>query len=158
GGTLMIGGRNFDPAARSHLTVTLDRRTVLDDTVMPGAFVRIVQLPVVQYDMAAGDYGLLTVASDVGARVAVEQFDASARRPLLGFGEGWQEPELNPSTGLRWRWLSERGARSARSPAAGVTLHLEGESPRTYFSRASHLVVRSGGRVVFDESLSADFS
>jgi hypothetical protein len=158
GGTLMIGGRNFDPKLRSRFTVMLDHRTVLDDTMMPGAFIRFVQLPVDQYDSSAGDYGAITVATDVDARVAVEQFDASNRRPLVGFGDGWQEPELNPATGMRWRWLSERGELHARSPASRVTLHLEGESPRTYFPRASHLVVRSGGRVVFDESLSADFS
>ncbi len=158
GGALMIGGRNFDPTLGSRFTVMLDRRTVLDDTVTPGAFIRLVQLPVARDDTAAGDYGPITVATDVGARVAVEQFDASSRRPLVGFGDGWQEPELNPATGMRWRWLSERGELRVRSPAPRVTLHLEGESPRTYFSRASHLVVRSGGRVVFDESLSADFS
>ena len=39
-----------------------------------------------------------------------------------------------------------------------LTLHLEGESPRTYFSRGSRLVVRSVDRVLFDSTLTSDFS
>jgi hypothetical protein len=39
-----------------------------------------------------------------------------------------------------------------------VTLHLEGESPRAYFSRGSRLLVRSRGRTVFDRVLDSDFS
>ena len=45
-----------------------------------------------------------------------------------------------------------------RSPSPRVTLHLEGESPRRYFSRGSRLIVRSGDRVVFDRLLSSEFS
>ena len=160
GGTLMIGGRSFDATLRPRLTVTLDRRPVLDETLMPGAFLRFVSLPLAQRDAAASAYDPLTVTSAAGARVAVEQFDASATRPLLGFGEGWHEQEFNPRTGARWRWLSERGELLTRAPASAsqLILHLEGESPRTYFARGSRLVVRSGDRVVFDEVLSADFS
>ena len=51
----------------------------------------------------------LAVSATSGARVAVEQFDASATRPLMGFGDGWHEQEFNSRTGVRWRWLSERG-------------------------------------------------
>ena len=90
--------------------------------------------------------------------MAIEQFDASNRRPVLGFGAGWQEAEYNPGTGLRWRWLSERGELRLHSPVPNVRLRLAGEAPRKYFPRASHLVVRSAGTIVFDGSLSSDFS
>ena len=59
------------------------------------------------------------------ARVAVEQFDASSTRPLFGFGDGWHEQEFNPRTGLRWRWLSQRGAvhvTPRRISAGGVVM------------------------------------
>ena len=37
-------------------------------------------------------------------------------------------------------------------------LHLAGESPRAYFSRGSHLIVRAGARMLIDQTLSSDFS
>jgi hypothetical protein len=173
GGTLMIGGRNFDAALRPKLTVTLDGRAVLDEPVMPGPFLRFVfvDLPFLQWDGAGGEYGALTVATSAGSRIAIEQFDASVTRPLLGFGPGWQEQEFNPRTGLRWRWLSERGELKTKPPPIAIpngagrpgpssprALHLDGESPRKYFARGSRLVVRSGDRVLFDQTLSDDFS
>ena len=88
----------------------------------------------------------------------LEQFDASKHRVLSGFGNGWHEQEYNARTGLRWRWLSERGELRLRSPVSNVRLRLTGESPRKYFSRASRLVVRSAETVVFDGNLSSDFS
>ena len=113
-------------------------------------------LPLAQRDAAAADYD---ADGDVAGRrqVAIEQFDASATRPLLGFGEGWHEQEFNPRTGARWRWLSERGElliACRRRPRRSLILHLEGESPRTYFPRGSRLVVRRRSRL-FDEVLSS---
>src|SRR5205823_4040177 len=68
------------------------------------------------------------------------------------------EQEFNPQTGLRWRWLSEKGQLKVRSPhSVPLVLHLEGESPRKYFSKPSHLVVRAGEQMIFDQPLSADF-
>src|SRR5439155_26199599 len=84
--------------------------------------------------------------------------DASVSRRRFGFGDGWNEQEYNPQTGLRWRWLTEKGELEVRSPVPAVRLHLEGESPRKYFSRGSRLVVRAGDRIAFDQTLSADFS
>ena len=37
-------------------------------------------------------------------------------------------------------------------------LHLEGESPRTYFSRGSRLTVKAGDRVTFEDVLTSDFA
>jgi len=155
GGFLMIGGRSFEPTLRPRLSVLVDGRSVLDETLMPGPFLRFATLPP---DPGASDYSGVTVTTSAGARVAIEQFEASFERPLIGFGEGWHEQEFNPRTGLRWRWLSERGELRLRTRTSRFTLHLEGESPRTYFSRGSRLVLRTGDRVVFDDVLSADFS
>jgi hypothetical protein len=154
GGRLMIGGRNFEPERRATLSVLIDGQSVDRRTLPPGAFLFFSALPQV------GDarYATLTLATDQRARVAIEQFDASATRPLVGFGDGWHEPELNPRTGLRWRWLGERGELQVRSLGRGVTLHLEGESPRKYFSRGSRLVVTSRGTPLFDRVVDQDFA
>jgi hypothetical protein len=171
GGTLMLGGRSFDPALRPRLGVTLNGRPLLDVLLLPGAFLTFVPLPYAQRDAATPEYDTLLVTTTAGARAAIEQFDASSTRPLLGFGDGWQEQEFNPRTGLRWRWLSERGElklrpRPTTMPAGAMPpgasrqlmLRLEGESPRRYFSRGSRLVVRSGSTTVFDRVLTDDFA
>jgi len=100
--------------------------------------------------------------------VAIEQFDASASRTLVGFGDGWHEQELNPRTGVRWRWLSEQGTLRMRLPLRRISrdqfeaptpvLHIEGESPLTYFARGSMLTVRSSRRVQLSRVLNADFT
>jgi hypothetical protein len=170
GGVAVIGGRNFEPTKRPHLTVTF-AGAVRDDVVLPpGPFLRFISLPFVDANRPI-DYFRISIEASPTSRVAVEQFDASSQRPVFGFGDGWHEQEFNPLTGLRWRWLSERGelrikanprtfqANAIPPHAIGpLTLHLEGESPRTYFSRGSRLIVRSGDRGVFEASLASDFS
>jgi hypothetical protein len=159
GGVLMIGGRNFDGAARTMLAVALGGvPRDLVDPLPPGPFLRFIDVPAAGVHLASNDYVQVTVTTTPPARVAVEQFDVSATRPVVGYGDGWHEQEFNPRTGRRWRWLSERGELRWRAPTPRLTLHLEGESPLTYFPRGSRLVVRSGDRVLFDEPLSADFS
>jgi hypothetical protein len=172
-GVAMIGGRSLDPSERPRLIVGVDGRAVSDDALEPGPFLRFIRLS--NHPADANNprlYAGVTVQATAGSRVAIEQFDASVTRPMLGFGDGWHEYEFNPRTGLRWRWLSERGELKLggigwRPPFEGVprpassrrvTLHIEGESPRTYFSRGSRLTIRSGDRVVLDEVLSSDFS
>jgi hypothetical protein len=163
GGVLMIGGRSFDPTLRPNLTAVFNvagtnGRSFVSETLTPGAFLRFVPVPA-DVDLERSEYGRLDIQTDPRSSVAVEQFDVSRSRPLLGFGDGWHEQEFNPRTGARWRWLSGRGELPFRSPAeSALTLHLEGESPLKYFSRASHLTVRSGDRVVFSDVLSSDFS
>jgi hypothetical protein len=130
----------------------------VSEKLTPGAFLRFVPVPA-DVDLGRSEYGRLDIQTDPRSSVAVEQFDVSSSRPLLGFGDGWHEQEFNPRTGARWRWLSGRGELPFRSPAeSALTLRLEGESPLKYFSRASHLTVRSGDRVVFSDVLSSDFS
>jgi len=153
GGTLLVGGRNFESAPRS-IALTLDASSLDEWTVAPGFFLRFAKLPPGQ----SPDYAKLTVRVAPSSRVAIEQFDASAARPILGYGDGWQEPEYNPQTGLRWRWMSEKGELKVRSPKPGAQLHVEGESPRRYFPRGSRLIVRAADRVVFDRTLDDDFA
>jgi hypothetical protein len=69
---------------------------------------------------------------------------------------------------VRWRWLSEHGTMRMRVPlrrisrdqfeAPDVVLHIEGESPLTYFSRGSMLTVRSASRVQLTRPLNSDFA
>ncbi len=159
GGVLMIGGRNFEPTARTTLTVAVGGVTrELVDPLPPGPFLRFITLPAVDAPAILNGYVEVDVAATPPVRVGVEQFDVSSARPMMGYGEGWHEQEFNPRTGLRWRWLSEKGELRLRMPAPRATLHLEGESPLTYFSRGSRLVVRSSDRVVYDKSLTAEFS
>jgi hypothetical protein len=164
-GMLMIGGRSFDAAARPRLTVTIDGAPIFDEALAPGPFLRFVRrLP--DPIEPRSPYAALTIAASPPAPVAIEQFDTSARRPLLGFGTGWHEQEFNPRTGVRWRWLSERGELKVAAVATGRgvgagpadVLHVEGESPRTYFSKPSRLKVTSGTRVYIDRVLGDDFA
>jgi hypothetical protein len=157
GRTIVIGGRNFEPAIRPRLTVTVNgyATTSTDTTVPPGPFLYLIDAPSRQEHQ---DYVAVDVASSPPARVAIEQFDISPTRSVFGFGEGWHEQELNPLTGVRWRWLSEHGELKLAPRSTHVTLHLEGESPRKDFARGSRLVIRSGGQIAFDRILTADFS
>lgn len=158
GGVLMIGGRNFEPAADARLTVAATDRTLIDEALVPGAFLRFVQIPPRRDDSARVGYLRVAVGASA-SNVAIEQFDASARRVVFGFGVGWHEQEFNPRTGVHWRWLSERGELPFGSPtSSGLALYLKGESPLKYFSRASRLTVRAGDGVVFSEALSSEFS
>src|SRR5881397_391266 len=95
-GVLMIGGRSFDPTLQPRLSVDIAGRPVLDETLRPGSFLRLTRLPL---DVVTADYPRVTVTTTPGARVAIEQFDASATRTVFGFGEGWHEQEFNPRTG-----------------------------------------------------------
>ena len=119
GGVLMIGGRNFEPTARTTFTVALDGATRdYVEPLPPGPFLRFVDVPAAGVPGASHDYFQVAVTATPPARVAVEQFDVSSARPVVGYGDGWHEQELNPRTGLRWRWLSEQGELRLRMPTA----------------------------------------
>jgi hypothetical protein len=159
-GAFVVGGRNFDPTARRRLTLSIGSWTNTL-TVTPGAFLYIVRLPnAAEFGSYTQDYVPIQVRAEPPSPIAIEQFDMSRERPVRGFGEGWHEQEYNPATGLRWRWLSEHGELHVLPPATGgpMALHLEGESPRRYFSRGSRLVVRAGDRVLVDRTLDTDFA
>jgi hypothetical protein len=164
-GALMIGGRNFESSLEPQLSIELDGHSVLAQRLARGPFLRLLRrLPVAA---ERDGYLRLVVRTDPPAHVALEQFDVASARPLFGFGEGWHEQELNPRTGVRWRWLSERGVIHVMpvGPVAGKSaqpiplgLHVRGESPKKYFSRPSTLTIRVGNRVLSSRQLDADFS
>jgi hypothetical protein len=158
-GSLMIGGRNLEPALRSRLTVTLrgNGAPLTADDISPGPFLLFMAVPPRAREDRP-DYVTVDLAASPPARIAVEQFDASGRRAIWGFGAGWHEPELNPRTGSRWRWLSERGELELIPRPMPLSLHIEGESPRRYFDRGSRLVIRWRDEVAFDRVLTDDFS
>jgi Dolichyl-phosphate-mannose-protein mannosyltransferase len=159
GGALVIGGRNFSPTPA---TIMIGAPGAIQPlfptfTAPPGAFFHIFPLPT--FDLPPGqDYVRLPIRASPEARVAIEQFDAAGSRPIFAYGAGWFEQEFNPRTGARWRWLSERGELRFASRTPRLTLHLEGENPKTYFSRGSRLLVRAADRVIFDDVLTADFA
>jgi len=156
---LMIGGRNLDPAIRPRLRVALGggRLTLREVEVPPGPFLFFIASSNPD-QVGRREFVDVDVAASPPARIAIEQFDTSSGRAIRGFGDGWHEPELNPRTGLRWRWLSERGEVKLIAGREPLVLHIEGESPRKYFSRGSHFVIRSRDRVLFDRVLTDDFA
>ena len=164
GGVMMIGGRILDASRHPKLTVTIDtglpdQRSLVSEVLQPGAFLRFAPIPPALAVSDTREYAKVSVSATEGDALAIEQFDASPGRILFGFGDGWHEQELNPRTGARWRWLSERGEiRLGSRPTDPLRLHLEGESPLKYFSRGSRLKIRSGDQVCFDAVLSSDFS
>jgi hypothetical protein len=160
--TLMIGGRNLvvdGPSVRA--AVTIDGRSIDEVAVAPGAFLRFLRLPEGALD-GAGRYARLSISAD-SPRLAIEQFDAQSSGQLVfGFGEGWHEPEYNPTTGRSWRWMSERGALRVRGAAPGtgdrhaLRLSLSGETDP--LPRASQVAVRVGDRVIAQFTIGREFS
>jgi hypothetical protein len=153
--TMMIGGRNLGSSPSSRVMLTVDGERRDEWTAAPGFFLRTMKLAPAA--ASGADYVGVTVAAD--PTVAIEQFDVGPPgRVVFGFDAGWQEQEYDSTTGLRWRWLSERGQLRVRGIGRPLALHIEGESPRKYYSRPSRLLVHLGDRVLLDETLGADFS
>ena len=163
---MLVGGRNLggpaDPSMR--VVVDVDGRTVLADDVRPGFFLTTVALPAGALD-GAGTFARLTAragpasAGGTVSRVAVEQFDLQARGvPMLGFDEGWHEPEYNPGTGRSWRWMSERAVLRIVNAGGDVTLRIAGEDPRRYYRTAPTLRVTAGDQFLKEFAPGADFS
>jgi len=161
---LMIGGRHLgsssDPPAR--IQVTLDDQPLLTFDVTPGFFLRFEpsgpgrlggDSPFAKLAVSA-----VPVAGGAAPRVAIEQFDLQPpTTPELGFDAGWHEPEYNPSTGLKWRWMSERATVALRGGSGDVTLRVRGEATRHYFSRPSRLTVSVSGQELTTADVGWDF-
>lgn len=159
GGVILVGGRNFEPTERPRVTVSAAAlRWSRAVSVTPGGFFELVRLPFMDFDATVPEYVKVTVAASPPSRVAIEQFDASSRRAVLAFGDGWHEPEYDPSTGRRWRWLSDRAELRYLTAPGDWSLHVVGESPKKYYARDSRFVVRQNGAVLRDISASDDFS
>ena len=145
--TLMIGGRNLtDAGPPARVQVSVDGAPVMDETIEPGFFLRMLPLA---STAGSGDYARVTIVSD-NPQLAIEQFDAQpAGRVIYGYGEGWNEQEYNPSTGVLWRWSSDRAALRVRAEGSGLALTLRGEIEEASTSRVT---VKAGDTVaaVFD--------
>jgi len=162
---LVIGGRHLgepgDPAAdfelsldgvvRDRWTLTFDERNFLRFLDIPGG-------------LAGSGYGLLTVSSRSAAGdsrrapVGVRQFDIQpADRIVYGFAEGWHEEELDPMTGRRWRWTSERSVVRIKGATGAVRITVKGESPLRYFDAPPTVRVTAAGQVVAQFRPDADF-
>ncbi len=150
---LMVGGRNLaDGGPNATLQVRVDGAIVLDEVVPPGFFLRMIPLP---STAGAGDYAEVTVSSD-NPQLAVEQFDAQpAGRPIYGFGEGWNEQEYNPRTGVLWRWASDRSVLRVRGEGRALALTLRGEIEE---GSSSHVTIRAGETVVAAFDVGPTFS
>jgi hypothetical protein len=163
---LVVGGRHLgehgDPAADFELSldgVVRDRWTL---TFEERNFLRFLDVP---EGLAGGSgHGRLTISSRTAggdsrrALVGVRQFDIQPEdRLLYGFAEGWHEEELDPTTGRRWRWTSERSVLRIKGPAGAVRITVKGESPLRYFNAPPTVRVTAAGRVIAQFRPDADF-
>ena len=151
--TLMVGGRNLaaaGPAAK--LQVTVDGTSVIDESIAPGFFLRMIPLG---STAGEGGYATVTISSD-SPELAIEQFDAQpAGRVVYGFGDGWNEQEYNPTTGVLWRWSSDRAAIRVRAEGNGLALTLRGEIEA---ASTSHVTVKAGDAVAASFDVDRTFS
>jgi hypothetical protein len=91
--------------------------------------------------------------------VAIDQFDLQDPTAVMrGYGDGWYEPEHNPTTGQTWRWSSERAALRTTTVDRDLVLQLTGESPLKYFNTPSSVTVKAGSLSLFSSTAAADFS
>ena len=129
--TLMIGGRNLDPARRPQLPVTIDDGSRISVTVSevlrPGSSCDSCRCrPARSPEPAVRATRQGRRARDRGRAVAIEQFDAqpapASSSDSATAGTSWR---YNPATGASWRWMSERGeirlARDRRIARSGST-------------------------------------
>jgi hypothetical protein len=154
---LVVGGRHLgepgDPAADFELALDGTARDRWTLTWEDRNFLRFLDIP---EGLAPGPgYGRLTIAARSAdgdprrAVVAVRQFDIQpADRMLFGFGEGWHEEELDPMTGQRWRWTSERSLLRIKGATGAVRISLRGESPLRYFAAPPTVRVTAAGKVI----------
>jgi hypothetical protein len=157
---MMLGGRNLDATAPAQLSVTKGEQVIDTWTIAPGFFFRLMPLPGGSFE-GSGYVPVSIRASSDGnrVRVSLEQFDLQPDGfEMMGFAEGWHEPEYNPMTFRSWRWMSERGVLWVRPIAADVTLTLSGESPLRYFDAAPLVRVSIGGQEIARVSPASDFT
>jgi hypothetical protein len=153
---LVVGGRHLgepgDPAADFELSLDGTVRDRWTLSVGDRNFLRFLDIP----DGVPGSgYSRLSMSSRSAgsdgrrAIVGVRQFDIQpADRMVYGFAEGWHEEELDPMTGRRWRWTSERSVIRIRGAPGGVRLTLRGESPLRYLDAPPAVRVTAAGRAL----------
>jgi Protein of unknown function (DUF2723) len=161
---LVIGGRNLAAAGQgaSRVIMTVDGHEVEQIVASPGSFLRLTTLPAGTTNgpdrLAKVEVAATPASPGAVANIAIEQFNVQRVGEVVwGFETGWQEAEFNPTTGLRWRWMSDRADIAVYETSHDLVLTLAGESPRRYFSQAPKVVVRAGTHVLAEESPSDDF-
>lgn len=150
--TLMVGGRNLAPAGPAMVRVRVDGAVVLEETLPPGFFLRMLTLP---STAGLGEYAEVTIESD-NRELAIEQFDAQpAGRVVYGFSDGWNEQEYTPATGVLWRWSTNRSNIRVRSEGHGLALTLRGEIEA---GSSSHITIKVGDAIVSEADVPKQFS
>jgi hypothetical protein len=164
---VMVGGRHLGSGAgpSAHVSLRIDGREIDHWVVPPSApsFLRFVPLPA---GALSGDttWSTLEIQSmtDGGEHsgiVAIDQFDLQApATPMLGFGDGWHEPEYTPAQGLSWRWASGKAVLRTSTTDRDVELQIVGESPRRYFDRPSRVVATAGAKQLWSLDVAEDFA
>ena len=153
---VIVGGRNIG-SAPGVLAIALNGTRVQELAIPPGFFMGRLTLPAGSLAAGAG-YQPLELKSTGAEVVSLEQFDAQPDGvPMVAFDKGWQEPEYNPSTGLSWRWMAERGELWVRPVGRDLILNLAGESPLRYFDAAPRVRVLAGDREIAAFDLATDF-
>ena len=165
----IVAGRDLGPPndPPSLIDVAVDGKVVETLRIDPAKdgidFFHVLQLPA-GMPSGTGNYATLTLsarAEQPGVptpSVAVEQFDIQpVGTVMFGFGEGWQEAEYNNSTGLAWRWTSDRSALRIM-PARDIRIRLRGESPLKYFDSPPSVRIRAGARELAVFHPDRDFS
>jgi 4-amino-4-deoxy-L-arabinose transferase-like glycosyltransferase len=163
---LMIGGRHLggsgDPDIR--LTLTVNGRPFHSLHAKPGFFFTVVPVPAGTLAVS-GPYVPLEVKAELAGGngpaipAGLEQFDLqSPGVPMVGFADGWFEPEYDPRIARAWRWVSERGTLWVRPIGRDVTLTLAGESPLHDYDAAPTVTISIGGRQIARYQPSTDFT
>jgi len=165
--TIMIGGRHLGSGTgpEALVTVRIDGREIERWAAPPSApsFLRFIPLASGALASAAPWCVLEIQATAPGGAntdvVAIDQFDLQdPETPMLGFGEGWQEPEYAPLQGLSWRWASAKAVLRTSTTDRDVELQIVGESPRRYFDRPSRVVATAGGAQLWNIDAGSDFA
>ena len=154
---LVIGGRNLGgpgaPVVR--FVLRLGDRVVdtWDVAPNPGFFVR--SITIAGSAVATGGSELepfvVTAAPADGSAAAVptaiEQFGLQPLDTVqFAFAEGWHEDELQPRTGLRWRWSSGESWIQVWPVDRDVRIRLTAESPLKTFDEAPIVTLTAGAR------------
>jgi hypothetical protein len=162
--TMMLGGRNLVVGSDDEAVVTIQsgERFVASFTAKPGFFFERWDLPAGAL-AGPGPWLPFTVTAtsphEPGVAVGLEQFDLQpAGVPMVGYLQGWQEPEYEPVSGRTWRWMSERAYLWVRDVGRDVRLELHGESPLRYFDTPPAVSVTIGGRELARFSPDSDFT
>ncbi len=164
---LMIGGRHLGSGSgpEARVSVRVDGQEIGSWNVGPAtpSFLRFVPLQAGALAAAARWCVLEVEAKAAGGQatdiIAIDQFDLQAPgTPMLGFGDGWQEPEYAPRQGLSWRWASGRAVLHVAGAGRDVDLQIVGESPRRYFDRPSRVTASVGGVPLFNAEAASDFA